>query len=223
MKININKINIFFVLSLFLILFNILIVSAQTSYFGFSLECFQGCDKEVANVKTPIMLKVIIKNNLDYWILVGDNSLLKISVKNPDIKNGEPIIENHQNFLGNPTYFPPKSEEEVYISFDTYNNLEENNRIGDWILKPELHLKDIKYYKNPFNEEVKYISTSYKISPITAGNQLKFESKAEDLEIQTSPLSKIINPIKNFFNKWIGYIAAGVIIIVISWLVTKRK
>jgi len=208
-------------------LFSLTSISAVNPYFDFDVECFQGCGEGIANPDSDIILKVTIKNNFDYWIKLGyDNSdsiNLAISVDNKNVNNGR-TTEDHR-ILGSQTYIPPKTQIEVYIPFDTYNDMDRDKRISDWILTPSLSTQQVRYYEDPFNSDktVNNIREEYKIPGNIVDNQLKFEGKLGNVEIETNPFSKIINKIKGFFNNWIGYIIAGIIIGVGIWFLTKRK
>ncbi len=207
------------------------IVSAAE--FDFDTECYQGCERGIANPDNNIMLKVTIKNNFDFWVKVGsDNSdaiNLKILVENKNLgnynSNGKET-ENHK-IMGSPAYIPPKSEFEFYIPLDAYNNMERDKRVSDWVLTPTLELQSVKYYQNPYDEEETInIKSSYQIPNSIVDNQVKFEGKLDGVEVKPNSFSGIVNSIKGFFSNWTGYIIAGIIILVVGAIIVgviKKK
>ena len=46
-------------------------VYSQTQLFDVVLDCFDGCKDGDVNVSKPIMLKLEIRNNFDYWVALG--------------------------------------------------------------------------------------------------------------------------------------------------------
>lgn len=202
----------------------------SSAEFDFDTECYQGCSDGVSNPDSKVMLKVTIKNNFDFWVKIGsedsDSINLRILVENKNLGNwnGNGKETETHKIMGSPAYIPPKSEFEFYIPLNSYNNMERDKRVSDWVLIPTLDLQNIEYYQDPYDEEKTInINPQYKIPDSIVDNQVKFEGKSDNVEIQTNSFSKIINSIKLFFSNWTGYIIAGIIIGVFIWVLTSRR
>lgn len=208
-------------------------VAAETSYFDISLDCFQGCGNGIAYVDEQIMLELTIKNNFEYWVYIGDknkwdqSASFWITAENSNLENGQ-NVELYQFLVGNPFYIPPKSEIEIYFPLEVYNNLEEDKKMGDWSIKSKLKPENVKYYKDPFNEETISIKSKFQIPPTITGNLLKFEAKKEIVVVENGKglIFNTKKTIKNFFEEWTGYIIAGIIILVVGgiflYLIKKK-
>ena len=221
-----RKSNIFIISLLFLML---ILPITSAAEFDFDTECYQGCIKGIANPDNNVMLKVTIKNNFDFWVKVGsensDSINLRILVENKNLGNwnGNGKETETHKIMGSPAYIPPKSKFEFYIPLNSYNNMERDKRVSDWVLTPTLDLQNIEYYQNPYDEKKAInINSQYKIPNSIVDNQVKFEGKSEGVEIQTNSFSKIISVIKGFFSNWTGWIIASVIVGVIIWALTGR-
>ncbi|MCK5039396.1 MAG: hypothetical protein KAR87_00315 [Candidatus Aenigmarchaeota archaeon] len=165
---------------LFLFCIQVNVGYAEEEQFRISLDCYNSCDgKEDVNYSEEIMFVLTIQNKLEYWISVGGETGvdLYITVENAKLYDGK-NEETYKNVLGKNFFLEPDSIRKIYIPFNIYNRIEEeNSRLGDWKITPELKIKEVLYYKNPF--ETKNIQTynnkQLAIPRLVKGNVLKFE------------------------------------------------
>lgn len=220
--------------SKYLLIFLFIFVSTQfvasQEYFGFDLNCFQGCDGEKSNINQQVILELTLKNNFEYWIKIGKesnnqyNSFLsnRLTIENSNLNDGK-IIEDHK-LLSYPIYISPKSEIKLYFPLNAYNDLEKEKRVGEWKITPEISLSSVSYYANPFDEDKNInIKTEYKIPSTLVNKQLKFQAENTDVRITTNPFSKPIDGIKDWFKKYFGWIIATIIAGVSIYFFTKKK
>ena len=200
-------------------------VAAQED-FSFSIDCLNGCDGKEMEYSQNIMLKVTIKNNYDYWVCIGDETkkaYLKITVENINLENGkESYIYN--DFIGSSFYIMPNSEVDFFIPFNLYNELDDDERVGNWVISPELMSINGKLYKYPYNSEFASMYIGQSNLPQTIrGNPLEFKSLKyeEDVSIQEKIEDKIDNLLKLKTENIYIYIIAGIIICVFGGLILK--
>lgn len=180
---------------LLLILFNTNIAYAEEN-FGFSLDCYGGCNDGQIDYNNNLMLELTIKNNYNYWIYIGKERELgtefSIEMENINLKT-EGEIEYFNSYLDREIFIKPKSEIKIYIPFNDYNNIENNNRLGDWEIKPILKLKKFQLYANPFDSS-KVSLNQNNIPPINSeivGNVLKFTTVKPEIEVTGKKSIKI--------------------------------
>ncbi len=202
------------------------IVFSQESYFGITLDCLEGCKDGKVDVDKEVMLKLVIKNNFNYWVSLGgeDKNILSLSleIENSKLPNNGKEVKWYNDLLRNPYYLKPKSTEELYFTLETYNDMDKNKRLGEWKITPKLDIgwQGAKYYKDPFTGETIPIKSEYQIPRLVSGNILKFEAKQEEVEVQPPKerfklptLKQLVSePPYSYFTWIIGLIIAGIII-----------
>lgn len=202
------------------------VVFSQTSDFGISIDCFQGCKNGFVDVEQEIMLKFVLNNNFDYWISFGeeDRSQLSFSIEVEHSKlsnNGKETIF-YSDSLRTPYYLKPKSTEEVYFPLKAYNNLDPNIRLGEWRITPKVDIgwQGAKYYGNPFTGEIVALRQEFRIPQTITGNILKFEAKKKEVEVEQPekgfkiPTLKqwVSEPPYSYFTWILGLIIVGVVV-----------
>ncbi len=197
------------IIFLLLAYFNIVtIVRADDQFFGISLDCFDSCKDKTIDSSKDIMLVLTIKNNLDYWVSIGDENnintqyLFSMNVENINLQDTNYLqngkrVESHNDFLGKRFFIKPKTELQVYIPFDTYNQFGKDNRLGDWKIIPELQINNIYsvyFYNNPFESKSTPLYSngqSFTISSPVIGNILEFKAIKPEIQIQGDNSSMI--------------------------------
>ena len=174
------------------------------------------------------MLKVTIKNNYHYWICIGDyekKADFKITVENSKLENGQDV-HTYYDFIGGGFFIEPNSEVDFFIPFKLYNELQDDNdRVGNWVINPEIISLNGKLYKDPYNSEFASMYTGQSNLPQTiTGNPLEFKSlKYEDDVSNQGKIEEIINNpiVKWVFENIILVIFSGVITGVIIFFILK--
>ena len=140
---------------LIFILISVVIVSNVTALndneinLGPKLQILDASKKEV-DISKPILndrllsFKLILTNQptnkLKFWICwEGWEYDIKV------IKSVEEKYNIKQSFDGLEC-LPPNEEKEVWILFKEYNELDEEQRLGEWRIKPTVKLKNVKCY-----------------------------------------------------------------------------
>ncbi len=217
---------------IFLILFTTLRVNAQEEYIGISLDCHEGCENQEVDYSKDIMLILTISNKLDYWVAIGDEKygivIFSIYVENSGLKDGKGY-ESYQELISDVILLKPKSEEKIYLPFDVYNQIKEDDRLGEWKISPSIsfgYSNNIKFYEdNPFEHEEKdAFQIKAEISSPIKGNILKFDSVKPKVSVPKESLT--IPPgfwddptTKNLIIPIIVVVIGGIIL----WWITKKK
>ncbi len=220
-----------------ILLFSILLcinfnaVAAQED-FSFSIDCLNGCNGKEMEYSQNIMLKVTIKNNYDYWVCIGDETkkaYLKITVENINLENGKEYYI-YNDFIGSSFYIMPNSEVDFFIPFNLYNELDDDERLGNWVINPELISLNGKLYQDPYNSQFASMYIGQSNLPQTIrGNPLEFKSlKYEEEDSNQGKTGEIIN---NPIIKWIfehiiyviflGVITGVIIALILKWIIPK--
>lgn len=220
-----------------ILLFSILLcinfnaVAAQED-FSFSIDCLNGCNGKEMEYSQNIMLKVTIKNNYDYWVCIGDETkkaYLKITVENINLENGKEYYI-YNDFIGSSFYIMPNSEVDFFIPFNLYNELDDDERLGNWVINPELMSINGKLYQDPYNSQFASMYIGQSNLPQTIrGNPLEFKSlKYEEEDSNQGKTGEIIN---NPIIKWIfehiiyviflGVITGVIIALILKWIIPK--
>ncbi len=124
-----------YVALLFLMFFNIVNIARGEEQFGITLDCLESCKDKKIDSSKDIMLVLTIKNNLDYWVSIGQErninyqSIFSINIENSNLPAGK-SIEYHEDLLGKRILIKPKAELQMYVPFDTYNQLDMDKRLG---------------------------------------------------------------------------------------------
>ena len=209
------------------ILINFNIVGAQED-FSFSVDCLNGCNGKEIDYLQDIMLKVTIKNNYDYWICIGDyekKADFKITVENINLENGRDYYI-YNDFIGSNFYIMPNSEVDFFIPFKLYNDLQDHDdRVGNWVINPEIISLNGKLYKDHYNTEFVSIHTGKSNLPETiTGNPLEFKSlKYEDDDSNLGKIEEIIdNPTIKLITEYSTEIIISVIAIIIGGFILRR-
>ncbi len=209
----------------FILFMTISSVVAQTSDFGIEINCFQGCYEKIIDSNGKIILELVLKNNYPYWIKFSETPSLMIQLSHQELGGGKQY-EYHREILGKNSYIKPKDEIKIYIPFETYNSLDQNERIGRWVLKPELHIgNNIEYYNDYFDGK-KVSPYNNDISAIIVGSQIELIAKGDDVKIEKGVFSgwwNIWNIITGWFESRIGWIVAMVIAGVLIFFFTNKK
>ncbi len=223
-----NKTILFFSILLCL---NFNTVGAQED-FSFSIDCLNGCNGKEMEYSQNIMLKVTIKNNYDYWVCIGDETKkadLKITVENNKLENGKDYYI-YNDFIGSSFYIMPNSEVDFFIPFYLYNGQGDDERVGNWVINPELMSINGKLYKDPYNSEFASMYTGKSNLPETiTGNPLEFKSiKYEEDDSNQGNIGEIINNptikwiLENFIYVIFVSVITGVIIaLILKWIIPK--
>jgi hypothetical protein len=228
---------------LFLMFFNIVhIALAEEEQFGITLDCFDSCKDKTIDSSKDIMLVLTIKNNLDFWVSIGkDNNINAQSVFNIDLENNNlkdanlqanlqtgRKSESHADLLGKRILIKPKTELQVYVPFDTYNQLGGDNRLGDWKIHPELQINNVEFYKNPFDSKPMpslYYPDGriFTINSRLTGNILEFKVMKQETKVQVEKSNVIVpegllDNVINFINSnLVAAIISGIIVSFISY------
>ena len=139
---------------------------------------------------------------------------VKIGGKKGSIFNGnlQPITE---------IIIPPNSKINLYIILDHYNSLEEDERIGSWLIDLEEQLVGLSYYQEDSLNEIKnkyYNPINLRTSK---GNLIQFTVTKEPVKItkygflNCIPVLKDINPVLDFIGSIVSILAA---LGVINWI-----
>jgi len=209
---------------LILILFNANMAYAEEN-FGVTLDCYEGCNDGQIDYNKNLMLELTIKNNYDYWVYIGEERGLGteflIEMKNINLET-ESEIEYLNDYLDREIFIKPKSEIKIYIPFNGYNKLENDNRLGDWEIKPELRIKKFKLYANPFDSTEVFLS-QINTPPIDleiVGNFLKFTTVKPEVEVTGKISIKILDGL--FENPVVIYIISPLIVGLVLYFLNKR-
>jgi len=143
---------------------------------GPKMDIFNSHKQEVdvsSDVQENLVFKLTLTNNRDYWVC-WDNS--KYNLK---------IIHYGQNYditqtLDGKNCIPPNGEITIWIPFETYNGLEEENRLGDWTIQPIVSLEGVSIFSS--NDLTKDISSGGGYSKQTSfsGNQKEIKVVKEE-------------------------------------------
>jgi hypothetical protein len=235
---------------LFFMFFNIVhIVNAEEEQFGITLDCFDSCKDKTIDSSKDIMLVLTIKNNFDYWVSIGEENNNNVqSVFHMDIENnnlqgdysqqaGKRSV-SYDDILGKRFLIKPKSELQIYVPFDTYNQLGKDNRLGDWKIYPELRINNkyndvyanVNFYNNPFDSKPRPLNyningqTQYTVTSPIKGNVLEFKTVKQETIVQVEKSNTVVPEglLENLYKDYIKEIIAGVAIIVIGYVITTR-
>ncbi len=216
------------------------IVHAEEEQFGITLDCFDSCKDKTIDSSKDIMLVLTIKNNLDYWVSIGEENNINVqSVFHMDVQNdnlqgdysqqaGKRSV-SYDDILGKRFFIEPKSELQVYVPFDTYNQLGKDNRLGDWRIYPELQIHNsyndvyanVKFYNNSFDSTPTPLYSngqSFTINSPIKGNVLEFKTIKPETEVQVEKPNTVVpegllNYANNFINSRLG---AGIILTILA-------
>lgn len=201
-------------------------VGAQED-FSFSVDCLNGCNGKEIDYSHDIMLKVTIKNNYDYWICIGDNEKkadFRITVEHINLENGKDYYI-YNDFIGSSFYIMPNSEVDFFIPFNLYNELDDDKRLGNWVINPELISLNGKLYQDPYDSQFASMYTGKSNLPQTiTGNPLEFKSlKYEEKDSNQGKIGEIIdNPTIKLITEYSTEIIISVIAIIIGGFILRQ-
>lgn len=182
-----NKKQIHKLIILIIIFINIITISSAEESFGISLDCYDSCNNKEIDYSKDIIFVLKIKNNLDYWVGLEserEEISLRLDIENRNLGSGE----NFETYsLGSTIFIEPKGELEFYIPFNLYNNYDDNKRLNEWKIYPELIFTNVNFYEKLFKskETSLYINNQrFTINSPLKGNVLQFETVKPETEIQ---------------------------------------
>lgn len=221
------------ILFLLLIPLSIVHIARAEEQFGISLDCLEPCKDKTMDYSKDIMLVLTIKNNLDYWVSIGQEmntnyqTDFRMNLENNNLQAGN-NIESHTDILGKRVLIKPKTELQVYIPFNTYNKLGKDNRLGEWKISPVLQINNVEFYNNPFESKSIPLSDrstgqSYTINSPIKGNVLGFKVIKPETEVQGEKSSVIPKGLlETFYQDYIKIIITTVSGAVIGYLIINR-
>lgn len=202
------------------------IASAEEEYFGFSLDCVDSCKDGKIDYSKDIIFLLTIKNNFNNWVAIEggfDGTSLRIDVENIKLSNNGKAYEKYN--IGQSVFIKPKDELKVYIPFKIYNEIDKDNRLGDWKIIPQILFGNAKFYNAPFeNKEIPSynINSKYLIKSPLIGNVLEFKTAKPEIEVQAEkPIIQI--PESFWKHPLVIYLGLPIIVGVVIWLLTKRR
>ncbi|MGB8216082.1 MAG: hypothetical protein WCE94_02175 [Candidatus Methanoperedens sp.] len=181
------------------------------------------------NYSDNIVLELTIKNNLDYWASIngGDpcGTYLQLDLYNDKLNNNGRDYENRCSFASS-FFIKPRDEIKQYIPFSKYNEINKDNRLGDWRISPKLNFYSVNFYRSPSDSNYIYNAPPVN-SPIT-GNDLQFnvhkpepttatqEVKSSEIipkGLEESIFAFIISIISNTIVQFFATVLAGLILV----------
>ena len=211
-------------------------VYSQTQFFDIKLDCIDGCQSGTVETSKPIMLKLEIRNNFDYWVALGRKDYsgpsFRMTIRNPNLQGSwtqqSGIKEELYGAIsGKVLYLKPKHTEFIYIPFEIYNTLEQDKRLGQWEIEYELDTNGVNYYENPYTGKEIQRTPQPPIPTTIKGNILRFESKKPEVVIdQPKNMSRSISStLKKWFTEqpyaYFSWIIGSIIIGVIIYLIKR--
>ena len=170
--------------------------SYAQSYFGINLDCIDGCQGKTIEVNKPVMLKLEIRNNFDYWVSLGNKDYgaptFRMTIKNANLQGSwaqaSGRTDVYDQISGKVFFIKPKSSEIFYIPLDAYNTLEEDKRLGQWEIEYELDTNSaVRYYENPYTGKEVQIKPEFQIPRIVKGNILSLKGIKPEVTIVENP------------------------------------
>lgn len=216
--------------------FNIIpIVHAEGEPISISLDCYNvSCKGQTMNYSDNIVLELTIKNNLDYWASINGGgggpcgTYLQLDLYNNKLNNNGRDYENRCSFASS-FFIKPRDEIKQYIPFSKYNEINKDNRLGDWRISPKLNFYSVNFYRNPSDSSYIYNAPTVN-SPIT-GNDLQFnvqkpEPTTETQEVKSSAIvpKGLLNSVINFINSNLGVTIIGAVLTAsLGYYFTRKK
>lgn len=211
------------------------LVSAQEEQFGISLNCIEDCKGKELDYSKDIMLFFTVKNNLNYWVSIGKgddygSATLRLKIESINLQDNKKEILI-SSILGKRVFIKPKSEINVYMPLEPYNELNKDNRLGDWKIIPQVELStsDVKFYENnPFNSKIVTLSernTPFNLPSTIKGNVLEFKVVKPEVEVEKDTKKPLVP--KGFWDNkflwWILGIVGTIISGYVLWRITRSK
>lgn len=179
-------------------------VAAEENNLKISLHVYEPTGgNDIFDYNKDILLSLKIINNYNYWVSIGTTNNIKPQL-NLEIKNKDENII-YGDFFANTILIPPNSEIQIIIPFNYYNDMDIEERIDSWNIKPQLTFKSIKYYNEPFEATEKSkisINAPSSNSPIV-GNILAFSTEDPNAELnaENNEGNDIAMKVTNYLSK----------------------
>jgi hypothetical protein len=154
-------------------------ISADEIDLGPKLTFFNGFKQEVdissdVSCQEELTVKLTLTNDKDYWIR-WDNLRYTLKVT----RDGDDKKYDIQGTLEGKESIPPNEELDKWISIESYNELEDEYRLGYWNIQPEIKLEGVSCFSS--TDPTKDIYCRSYESPSFQGNAKRITVEKEEI------------------------------------------
>lgn len=221
---NFKKVIFLFFISILITVSNISYVYATNYILDFENTLIDGNQNNVNTdsvaVDKSLAVKVTIANPNNFWIKIDSLWWTVKSKKNNDdfdviVKQKYDVDTNTKPITE--IVIPPNSKINVYIILEEYNLLEDDMRIGSWLIDFDEQLEGVKYFNEDNFNVINLRQTDLKTSK---GNLVLFTVTKEPVKIYNIGFLKYIPGLEDV-NPYLNFIVSIIVIVGGVWGIIK--
>ena len=176
---------------------------------------------ESVTVDKSLAVKVTIANPNNFWIKIDSLRWTVKSKKNNDdfdviVKQKYDVDTNTKPITE--IVIPPNSKINVYIILEGYNLLEEDERMGSWLIDFDEELEGVKYFNEDNFDVINLRQTDLKTSK---GNLVQFTVTKEPVKIYNIGFLKYIPGLEDI-NPYLNFTVSIIVILGAIFGIIKR-
>ena len=213
---NFKKVIFLFFISILITVSNISNVYANNYILDFENTLIDGNQNNVNTdsvaADKSLAVKVTIANPNNFWIKIDSLRWAVKSKKNNDdfdviVKQKYDVDTNTKPITE--IVIPPNSKINVYIILEEYNLLEEDERIGSWLIDFDEQLEGVKYFNEDNFDVINLRQIDLKTSK---GNLVLFTVTKESVKIYNIGFLKYIPGLEDV-NPYLNFIVSIIVIL----------
>ena len=169
----------------------------------------RGVDTDVS-CQEELVFELTLTNSKDYWVH-WDNLKCNLKIIHPGDEQNYDLTQT----LSGKNCLPPKKEINVWIPFETYNELEEEERLGHWTIIPDVSLDGVScFFSVDITKDICSSGLYGKRTSSFSGNEKEINVVKKEPSIHTTfeEIKKVGEGIYNFITP-LGSLATAIVAI----------